>query len=154
MFFLKTRQEGKISTYERPIFNAVQIVRSFERKIVIKGEFFSLRSSFFTVKRLNNAMQQPTAFVTAQPVAVLTAQTGMINPFQQYHNEWSSGLCDCCDDMSTCEFSNKKKKKVEKFPLIKVVTRISVGTFFSVHSQKKSMSRLTQSAGDFWPLIG
>lgn len=39
-------------------------------------------------------------FVTAQPQAEVLMQVDL---FKQYHNEWSLGLCNCCDDMGQCE---------------------------------------------------
>lgn len=39
-------------------------------------------------------------YVTTQPSAQAVSQ---VDPFKQYHNEWSIGLCSCCDDMGQCK---------------------------------------------------
>jgi hypothetical protein len=44
---------------------------------------------------------QPQYVITQpQPQAQVIVQ---VDPFKQFHNEWSVGLCDCCEDTSQCE---------------------------------------------------
>ena len=45
--------------------------------------------------------QMQTTYVTAQPSAPPILVT--VDPFRQMHNQWSTGLCNCCDDMGQCE---------------------------------------------------
>jgi hypothetical protein len=45
----------------------------------------------------NNVQPQ---FVTAQPNDQVLVNA---NPFKQLCNDWSVGVCDCCDDVGQCE---------------------------------------------------
>jgi hypothetical protein len=44
----------------------------------------------------NNSQPQ---YVISQPQSQVIVQ---VDPFKQYNNEWSVGICDCCDDMGQC----------------------------------------------------
>lgn len=39
-------------------------------------------------------------YVTSQPQGSFAVQG---NPFKKNRNEWSVGLCDCCDDLGQCK---------------------------------------------------
>ena len=50
-------------------------------------------------------------YVTAQPQAPTTLVT--VNPFRQLHHRWSTGLCNCCDDMGQCKSTKKRRKSFD-----------------------------------------
>lgn len=45
-------------------------------------------------------------YMTTQPQPPNTLV--IVDPFRQMHRQWSTGLCNCCDDMGQCKSKQKK----------------------------------------------
>jgi hypothetical protein len=87
--------------------NELNVCRPFYTATLLKNKetFYSFltllwHDSIIIVRMAYNNGQPQYVITQPQPQAQIVVQ---VDPFKQFHNEWSVGLCDCCEDTSQCE---------------------------------------------------